>query len=131
MVYVADTREQALADFRDPVMWYFRTISKYVAPPAGVPAVKGYEMYTKTRDLTATAKWEDFLARKAVICGPPDYVAEELAQAQQKYGFTDLLCWTRLGGLDHQKVLRSMDLMSTKVFPHLRHLDPPALPESR
>lgn len=130
MVYVADTREQALADFRDPVMWYFRTISKYVSPPAGVPAVRGYEMYTKTRDLTATAKWEDFLARKAVICGPPDYVAEELAQAQQKYGFTDLLCWTRLGGLDHQKVLRSMDLMSTKVFPHLRHLAPPALPES-
>jgi alkanesulfonate monooxygenase SsuD/methylene tetrahydromethanopterin reductase-like flavin-dependent oxidoreductase (luciferase family) len=128
MVYVADTMEQAREDFRDPVMWYYHTISKYVAPPVGTPAVKGYEMYAKTRDLTATARWEDFLARKAVICGPADDVAEELAQIQQTYGFTDLLCWTRLGGLDHRKVIRSMDLMSTKVFPRLRGLTPPALP---
>jgi luciferase family oxidoreductase group 1 len=130
MVYVADTLEQAIADFMAPVMWYYRTIAKYVAPPLGQDAVKGYEMYTKTRDLAATGRWEDFLARRSVICGPPDYVAQELADAQQKYGFTDLLCWTRLGGLDGKKVLRSMDLMSTKVFPHLRHLPPPVLPES-
>ena len=130
MVYVADTMEHAIADFRDPVMWYYRTISRYIAPPQGQAAVKSYEMYTKTRDLTATADWEDFLARKAVICGPPDSVVEALATAQQTYGFTDLLCWTRLGGLDHKKVLRSMDLMSTKVFPHLRSLEPPPLPEA-
>jgi natural product biosynthesis luciferase-like monooxygenase protein len=128
MVYVADSLEQARAEFRDPVMWYFRTISKYVAPPAGQAPVKGYEMYVKTRDLTATARWEDFLARNAVVCGPPDLVVEELARAQETYGFTDLLCWTRLGGLDHRKVLSSMDLMSTKVFPHLRPLEPPPLP---
>lgn len=129
MVYVADTMEQAVADFHDPVLWYYRTISKYVAPPPGRPAVKGYEMYTKTRDLAATAGWEQFLARKSVICGPPDYVVEALTKAQQTYGFTDLLAWTRLGGLAGAKVLRSMDLMSTKVFPHLRHLTPPPLSE--
>lgn len=130
MVYVADTMEQAIADFQEPVMWYYRTIAKYVAPPEGRAPVKSYEMYTKTRDLAATARWDDFIARKAVICGSPEHVAAELARAQQTYGFTDLLCWTRLGGLDSRKVLRSMDLMSTKVFPHLRHQAPPALPES-
>jgi alkanesulfonate monooxygenase SsuD/methylene tetrahydromethanopterin reductase-like flavin-dependent oxidoreductase (luciferase family) len=130
MVYVADTMEQAVADFQGPVMWYYRTIAKYVAPPEGRAPVKSYEMYTKTRDLAATARWDDFVARKAVICGSPEHVAAELARAQQTYGFTDLLCWTRLGGLDSRKVLRSMDLMSTKVFPHLRHQAPPALPES-
>lgn len=70
------------------------------------------------------------MARKAVICGDPDTVVEALVTAQQTYGFTDLLCWTRLGGLDDRKVLRSMDLMSTKVFPPLRHLEPPPLPAS-
>jgi alkanesulfonate monooxygenase SsuD/methylene tetrahydromethanopterin reductase-like flavin-dependent oxidoreductase (luciferase family) len=130
MVYVADTLEQARAEFAEPVIWYYRTIAKYVAPPRGQAPVRSYEMYAKTRDLAATASWEEFLARKAVICGDPDTVVEALATAQQTYGFTDLLCWTRLGGLDHRKVLRSMDLMSTKVFPHLRHLEPPSLPES-
>jgi hypothetical protein len=72
-----------------------RTIAKYVAPPAGQP-VPGYEMYVRTRDLAATGTWDDFVARKAVICGDPDTVVEALASAQQTYGFADLLCWTRL-----------------------------------
>jgi len=130
MVYVADSVEQARAEFADPVIWYYRTIAKYVAPPKGEAPVKGYEIYAKTRDLAATASLDDLLDRKAVICGDPDFAVEELTKAQAVYGFTDLLCWTRLGGLDHRKVLRSMDLMSTKVFPHLRHLEPPPLPES-
>ncbi len=33
---------------------------------------------------------------------------------------TQLLCWTRLGGLDHRKVLRSMELMQKHVIPHFK-----------
>jgi natural product biosynthesis luciferase-like monooxygenase protein len=91
MVYVADRVEQARADFYAPVVWYYRTIARYVAPPAGRAPVKGYEMYVKTRDIAATGTWDDFVARRAVICGDPDTVAEALAAAQQTYGFTDLL----------------------------------------
>ena len=127
MVYVADSMEQAGQEFAEPVLWYYRTIAKYIAPPEGEAPIPGYEMYTQTRDLAASASWDELLKRKAVICGDADYVVEEITRAQELYGFTDLLCWTRLGGLDHRKVLRSMELMHTKVFPHLRALEPPAL----
>jgi natural product biosynthesis luciferase-like monooxygenase protein len=127
MIYVADSMEQARREFAEPVIWYYRTIAKYVAPPKGAAPVPTYEMYTQTRDLAATASWDDLLHRKAVICGTADYVVEELTRAQDVYGFTDLLCWTRLGGLDHRKVLRSMELMHTRVFPYLRPLAPRAL----
>jgi len=62
---------------------------------------------------------------KYVIAGPPDYVVEQIAKAQDIYGMTELLCWTRLGGLDNDKVLRSMELMQDRVFPHVRELSPP------
>lgn len=127
MVYVADSMEQAGQEFAEPVLWYYRTIAKYIAPPEGEAPIPGYEMYTQTRDLAASASWDELLKRKAVICGDADYVVEEITRAQELYGFTDLLCWTRLGGLEHRKVLRSMELMHTKVFPHLRALEPPAL----
>ena len=127
MVYVADSMEQARQEFAEPVLWYYRTIAKYIAPPEGEAPIPGYEMYTQTRDLAASASWDELLKRKAVICGDADYVVEEITRAQELYGFTDLLCWTRLGGLDHRKVLRSMELMHTKVFPHLRALEPRAL----
>ena len=71
---------------------------------------------------------ELLLERDAVICGDPDFVGEKLHQYQQIYGFTDLLCWTRLGGLDHRKVLRSMELMCDKVIPKLRNSHPPPPP---
>ncbi|MFQ5698546.1 MAG: LLM class flavin-dependent oxidoreductase [Myxococcota bacterium] len=127
MVYVADSMEQARAEFRDAVIWYYKTISKYVAPQPGQEAVKSYEMYTAFRDLTATVSWEMLLEREAVICGDPDYVGEKLRDFQQVYGFTDILCWTRLGGLDHRKVLRCMQLMCDKVIPQLRESQPPPL----
>jgi natural product biosynthesis luciferase-like monooxygenase protein len=129
MVYVADSQERARADFRDPVIWYYRTIARYVAPQAGQGAVKSYEMYTAFRDVAASVEWEQLLERDAVICGEPDYVAEQLHRYQQIYGFTDVLCWTRLGGLDHRKVLRSMELMRDKVMPQLRASEPPPPPE--
>lgn len=37
-----------------------------------------------------------------------------------KYGFTQILCWTRLAGLEHRKVMRSMELMQRNVMPHFR-----------
>jgi natural product biosynthesis luciferase-like monooxygenase protein len=128
MVYVADTMEQARAEFKDPVLWYYSTISKYVAPNKGQDAVKSYEMYTSFRDVAASVSWEQLLERDAVICGDPDTVGEKLAEYQQIYGFTDVLCWTRLGGLDHKKVLHSMQLMQERVIPRLRDSKPPAPP---
>jgi alkanesulfonate monooxygenase SsuD/methylene tetrahydromethanopterin reductase-like flavin-dependent oxidoreductase (luciferase family) len=127
MVYVADSGEQARQEFAEPVMWYYRTIAKYIAPPQGQAPVPSYEMYTQTRDLAASVSWDDLLQRNDVICGNADYVVEELTKAQEIYGFTDLLCWTRMGGLDDRKVLRSMELMHTKVFPHIRPLEPRVL----
>jgi len=123
MVYVADTMEQARAEFRDPVLWYYETIAKYVAPKSG--AISSYEMYSAFRDVASSADWDSLIERDAVICGNPDFVGEKLRDFQQIYGFTDVLCWTRLGGLDHRKVLRSMELMRDKVIPNLRDSQPP------
>ncbi len=120
MVYCADTTEQARREFADPVLWYYRTISKYVSPPAGQEPVKTYELYTKTRDLAANITWEQLLEAGAVICGDRDHCIKRIAEIRKQFGMTQLLCWTRLGGLDHRKVLRSMELMQKHVIPHFK-----------
>ncbi len=35
LTYVADTTEQAMAEFEDAVMWYMKTFQKYVSTPKG------------------------------------------------------------------------------------------------
>lgn len=123
MVYCAETTEQARREFAGPVMWYYRTIAKYVAPPAGHEPVKTYELYAKTRELASTVSWEQLLAAGAVICGDRDHCIEEIAKIQRHFGITQLLCWTRLGGLDSHKVMKSMELMQKYVIPEFKKVE--------
>lgn len=127
LVYVADTMERARREYKEAVEWYFHTISKYVAKEGAAP-VKSYEIYSDFQRIAKAIDFDLLTAGKYVIAGPPDHVIEELTKAQEVYGMTELLCWTRLGGLDNDKVLRSMQLMGDKVIPRLRDLGPPAPP---
>jgi len=120
MTYVAETTQQALDEFQDGVMWYMRTFQKYVAPPKGQPPVPGYEFYAQIRDLLDLAEWDRIVAAGAVVCGSPDEVVERIGAMSDLCGFTDYLAWTRIGGLAHDKVMRSTELMASKVMPQLR-----------
>jgi natural product biosynthesis luciferase-like monooxygenase protein len=120
MTYVAETTQQALEEFQDGVMWYMRTFQKYVAPPKGQPPVPGYEFYAQIRDLLDLAEWDRIVAAGAVVCGSPDEVVERIGAMSDLCGFTDYLAWTRIGGLAHDKVMRSTELMASKVMPQLR-----------
>jgi len=120
MLYCADGQEQARREFADPVIWYFRTFGKYVAPKLGQPPVPGYEWYTAIRDLAGMVAWEDLLAHGAVICGEPDHVAERIAELRDVVGVDHLLCWTRLGGLEPGRVAHHMELIRDRVMPAVR-----------
>ncbi len=120
MIYAANSAEEAARDFADPVIWYYRTFAKYIAPPAGQPPIKTYEPYTATRDLAAAVTWEQLQQVGAVICGTPQQCVQRIGQLREALGFSTLLCWTRLGGLDHRKVLASMELMHRDVIPRFK-----------
>jgi alkanesulfonate monooxygenase SsuD/methylene tetrahydromethanopterin reductase-like flavin-dependent oxidoreductase (luciferase family) len=84
--------------------------------------VKTYEAYTTARDWLQKLEWDMVVRGGAVVCGSPDQVAERIAEIHELCGITHYLAWTRIGGLAHQKVLRSMELMREKVMPQVRHL---------
>ncbi|MEE8468099.1 MAG: hypothetical protein V3T22_06565, partial [Planctomycetota bacterium] len=107
-----------------PLLWYYRRIAQLVAPPPGQDAVASYETYTDTRDLAAKVTFEDLEAGGAIICGTPDDCNRDLEKFEETYGFTDLLVWTRMGGLAPEKVMKSMDLMHRYVIPNFKDKTP-------
>jgi natural product biosynthesis luciferase-like monooxygenase protein len=117
MVYCADTTEQARQDFGGPVLWYFRMMEKHIAF-AGRKS--DYEEYEKVRRYAHTVDWDELLQTRAYVCGNPAQCVKQIEEMREQYGFTQLICWTRLAGLDHRKVLRSMELFSRDVLPHFR-----------
>ena len=120
MVYCSDSTEQARQDFGGPVLWYYRNIAPRVAPPPGEPPQQGYEAYPNIRQAARTVQWDELLGSGALICGNPASCIKQIEDLQTQYGFTQILCWTRLSGLEHRKVLRSMELMQRHVIPYFK-----------
>ena len=120
MVYCAESIEQARRDFGGPVLWYYRNIANLVAPPLGQPPPQGYETYPSIRKTAQTVQWDELLSSGALICGNPESCIRQIEDLQKKYGFTQILCWTRLSGLENRKVLRSMELMQNHVIPYFK-----------
>ena len=105
-----------------PCTWYYRTIAKYVAPPPGQAAIKSYELYSKTRSAAETLDFEELANSPLMVCGDVDHCVEKLTRLRVEFGFDELLCWTRIGGLENRKVLHSMELMSGLVMPRVRQV---------
>ncbi|HKD65257.1 MAG TPA: LLM class flavin-dependent oxidoreductase [Candidatus Binataceae bacterium] len=123
MVYCGETEEQARRDFTGPVLWTYRTLAKYIAPPTRQEASQGYELYEQLRSICASISWDQLKATGAVICGDRDSCINQLSALKERFGCTQLLCWTRMGGLESDKVTRSMDLMRKHVIPHFKTED--------
>jgi len=60
------------------------------------------------------------------VVGSPDQVVDRIGQIVEATGITLYLAWIRIGGLEHKKVLRSMELMASRVMPQLKALGAPA-----
>ena len=120
MVYCAESTEQARQDFGGPVLWYYRNLANLVAPPLSQPASEGYETYQGILKAAQSVQWDELLSSGTLICGNPASCIRQIEDLRTKYGFTQILCWTRLAGLEHRKVLRSMELMQTHVIPYFK-----------
>ncbi len=56
--------------------------------------------------------------------GDPDYLIEKFKKANDA-GITNISLWRMWGGIEHEKLMRSIKLMGEKVIPELRDLTPP------
>ena len=118
MVFCAETTQQARQDFAGAVLWYFRMMEHYIAS-SGAP-IEGYKEYDRIRRFAHTVDWDELLQTRALVCGNPAHCINQIEEIRNQYGFTQLICWSRLSGLDHRKVLRSMELFGKHVIPHFQ-----------
>ncbi|MBB3664265.1 alkanesulfonate monooxygenase SsuD/methylene tetrahydromethanopterin reductase-like flavin-dependent oxidoreductase (luciferase family) [Prauserella sediminis] len=107
-VYVADTMEQARADFEEALLTSYRWVCHW----RGLGNLREVGEDIAGRELDY-----DFLAERNLLVGTPDYVAEKVHELQQELNLQDLLLWTTHPGMDHGKVMRSFELFTEKVMP--------------
>ncbi len=115
-VYVADTMEQARAEFEEAVMTSYRWIMHW----------RGLRnMMNAGEELTDEHQLSfDFLFPRNMLAGTPDYVSEKIAELRDTIGLEHLLLWTTHPGLPHDRAMRSIDLFAREVMPRFTDKDP-------
>jgi len=102
--YIADTDEQAVADFYEP----------YAAAMSGLGRERGWGAMTP-------AQFEALRSPGgSLLVGAPDRVAEKIADIRDTLGLSRFMLHPSVGTLPHEKVLHAIDLLGEKVAPQVR-----------
>jgi alkanesulfonate monooxygenase SsuD/methylene tetrahydromethanopterin reductase-like flavin-dependent oxidoreductase (luciferase family) len=118
-VFVAPTDEDAKAE-TEHALWFYRLLGTLVPGAPGREEVpKGYEKYPMDPKALANLTLEDVWERGTAF-GSPERVTEILKMYMRKLGVENFIIQMRIGGLEHDKVMRSMDLFAEHVMPALR-----------
>jgi alkanesulfonate monooxygenase SsuD/methylene tetrahydromethanopterin reductase-like flavin-dependent oxidoreductase (luciferase family) len=118
-VHVAPTDAEAKAETKH-ALWFYQLLGTLVPGAPGREAVpKGYEHYPLDPGALAKLTLDDVWDRGTAF-GSPKRVAEILKMYMRRLGARHLIVQMRIGGLEHDKVVRSMRLFAEQVMPELR-----------
>jgi alkanesulfonate monooxygenase SsuD/methylene tetrahydromethanopterin reductase-like flavin-dependent oxidoreductase (luciferase family) len=113
-IYVADHQRQAEAEPEPHVMYYYSVLGGLLS--GEFP--ESYQRYGESRRRLGTLTY-DAIRRERAIFGEPSYCLERLHQIREALGVQQIMAWMNIGGLPHDKVIRSMRLFAERVLPAL------------
>ena len=102
--YVAETTEQAQAEYRSGLEWYMS--ERDSRPTFGVI------------DRERNVDYERFLQSENTLVGSPEKVIEDIKAFRKETGLNNIILWMNIGGQPQANVLKSMRLFSEQVMPY-------------
>jgi alkanesulfonate monooxygenase SsuD/methylene tetrahydromethanopterin reductase-like flavin-dependent oxidoreductase (luciferase family) len=116
--YVAPSDAEAKAETQH-VVWYYHLLGSLVPGAPSLPQPASYEAYPEaSRRLSAVT--EDDVWEHGSCFGAPGRVAQMLTRYIHRTGMNHLALEMRIGGLEHEKVMRSLKLFARDVMPEVR-----------
>jgi alkanesulfonate monooxygenase SsuD/methylene tetrahydromethanopterin reductase-like flavin-dependent oxidoreductase (luciferase family) len=113
-VYVAEHQTQAEKEPEPHVMYYYSVLGGLLS--GEFP--ESYQRYGESRRRLGTLTYDAIRGERAIF-GEPSYCLERLQQIREVLGVQQIMAWMNIGGMPHEKVLRSMRLFSERVLPAL------------
>lgn len=114
--YVAETAAQARQDTEGRLNWVADIMQWRRFIKEGSEVNRRMDDWRQSR--TELPASYDYLAQKRAIIGTPEQCVASI-KALREHGVDYFGCNFDFGGMEHQKVLRSMELFSKEVMPHL------------
>lgn len=117
--FVAASDEEAKVETKH-VVWFYHLLATLLPGAPGRPGpATGYENYPRDPSALSKITTEDVWERGTAF-GSPERVIAQMKRYMHEAGATSFLHQMRIGGLEHKKVMRSMELYAKHVMPALR-----------
>ena len=108
---VADTDEAAKEETKH-VVWFYHLLASLLPGAPGRPAPEtGYEDYPRDPGLLSKVTTDDVWDRGTCF-GSPERVIAQMKRYMHEAGATSFMHQMRIGGLEHEKIMRSMELFA-------------------
>ena len=102
------------------VVWSYHLLATLLPGSPGRPRPPaGYENYPQDPSVLSKLTVDDVLERGTAF-GSPERVIDVLKTYMRRLGSSHFMIQMRIGGLEHEKVRRSMELFAEQVMPALR-----------
>ena len=112
--YVAETEEQAREDTRRAIEWQEDMIQWRSTIAEGSDVTQHLDDFRQARTNLPTS-FEEIYTNRAFF-GTPDYCAAKI-EALRREGIDYFGCQFAFGGMEHAKIMRSMELFAKEVMP--------------
>jgi alkanesulfonate monooxygenase SsuD/methylene tetrahydromethanopterin reductase-like flavin-dependent oxidoreductase (luciferase family) len=117
-VYVSDTEEQAREEAREATEWFLKEFAKRVfTVPEGTAWPAQYKFHASMGDFIRSLTFEKLVKEDLVWYGDAKAVSHRIRWLRDECQVDYLLLFMSFGGLEHAKVMKSMELFSRKVMP--------------
>lgn len=122
-VYIDTDGDRARRDVEKAMMSYYDIIGVMMGEMMGRLQEKhaqfpdSYKGYLQLGSLTKDLNY-DFVCRELAIFGSPEEAVERITRLRDEVGLQDIILWTNVGAMPHDKVSNSMRLFADKVMPH-------------
>ena len=113
--YVAETEEQAREDTKAALRWSLDMIEWRKTFKEGGEVNHRIEDWRKSR--TSTPESLDHVYEKRAVIGTPEQCVAKIKELRE-HGIEYFGCNFAYGGMDHAKLMRSMELFAKEVMPH-------------
>ena len=131
--YTAESATEAREVFGERVEWFYAKVTRNQQSVADQPEiVPGYELTMEESRKTLAGGYLSFdklYEHGAAIADDPATCADKLNHLRERLGITEFVLWPNLGGMPHERAMRSMELTIREVAPRVGSAVPRAAAE--
>ncbi len=116
-IFISDTVEKAREEVREAAEWLIEDFGNWFILPEGEEYPPAFAGRQKMGEYIRSLTFEKIVEGDLMWIGDVDYIADRVRWLRDECGANYIISNMSPGGLEHEKVAKSMELLAKKVMP--------------